>query len=104
MSSLHNLGRHIAMHEYLTVNCPLKPAEIDRLLQFQDPLEVAVECTELGNTIHDLDMGFFMDRANPEETFPVMPHKTGQEPPEQKQEMSAKKPGKSRAGKKNPER
>lgn len=104
VSALHELGRHIAMHEYLTVNCPLKTAEIDRLLQFQDPLEVAVECTGLGNTIHDLDIGFFLDRANPEETFPMMSHETGQNTPEQRQEATTKKPGKSRSGKKNPER
>ena len=54
------------MHEYLTVNCPVKSAEVDRLLRCQDPLEVAAECTELGNTIHDLDMAFLLNRANPE--------------------------------------
>ena len=104
VSDLHELGRHIAMHEYLTVNCPLKSAEIDRFLRFQDPLEVAVECTELGNTIHDLDMAFFLNRANSEENFPMIPHETAQDIPEQRQESSAKKPGKSRSGRKNPER
>ena len=70
VSDLHELGRHIAMHEYLTVNCPLKSAEIDRLLQLQDPLEVAVQCTE-GKASPDMDLSFLMDRVEPELTFPM---------------------------------
>ena len=104
VSALHELGRHIAMHEYLTVNCPLKSAEIDRLLQFQDPLEVAVGCADLQNTVPDLDMGFFLDRANPEETYPLVSGERAQDAPEQKQDAQSKKPGRNRTGKKSPER
>ena len=68
--TLHELGHHIAMHEYLTGDHPLETEEINRLLRFQDPLEVAVDCAK-GYDFREMDMGFLMDRSGPEETYPM---------------------------------
>ena len=68
--TLHELGHHIAMHEYLTGEHPLETEEINRLLRFQDPLEVAVDCAK-GYDFREMDMGFLMDRSGPEETYPM---------------------------------
>ena len=46
---------------------PLDGKDISRLLRFQDPLEVAVDCAE-GYTLQDMDLGFLMDRREPEGT------------------------------------
>ena len=72
LGSLHTLGYFIAMHEYLTGEHCFSEEEVSRLLRFEDPLEVAAECAEIGNTLHDINLQFYMERANPEESFPMV--------------------------------
>ena len=70
IETLHELGHFISMHDYLTGQQPLDGKDISRLLRFQDPLEVAVDCAE-GYTLQDMDLGFLMDRREPEGTYPM---------------------------------
>ncbi|MBQ9345981.1 MAG: hypothetical protein IJT94_01405 [Oscillibacter sp.] len=71
IETLHELGHFIAMHDYLTGQDALDDKDINRLLRFQDPLEVAVDCAE-GYTLQNLELGFLMDRAEPELTHPMI--------------------------------
>ena len=71
IETLHELGHFIAMHDYLTGQDALDYKDINRLLRFKDPLEVAVECAE-GYTLQNLELGFLMDRSEPELTFPMV--------------------------------
>ena len=73
IAELHTFGRHIAMHEYLTEEYSFDRDEAERLLKFRDPLEVAVECTGLSNTIHDLNVDYYMEKADPEADYPMLP-------------------------------
>ena len=73
IAELHTFGRHIAMHQYLTEEYSFDRDEAERLLKFRDPLEVAVECTGLSGTIHDLNVAYYLDMANPEADYPMLP-------------------------------
>ena len=73
IAELHTFGRHIAMHQYLTEEYSFERDEAERLLKFRDPLEVAVECTGLSGTIHDLNVAYYLDMANPEADYPMLP-------------------------------
>ena len=73
IENLHEFGRFIAMHQYLTAEYSFDRDEAERLLRFSDPLEVAVECTGLNSTIHDLNIAYFLDMANPEADYPMLP-------------------------------
>ena len=73
IAELHTFGRYIAMHEYLTEEYSFDRDEAARLLKFRDPLEVAVECTGLSGTIHDLNVAYYLDMANPEADYPMLP-------------------------------
>ena len=94
LDSLHTLGYLIATHEYLTKAYRFSEDEISLLLRFEDPLEVAAECAEIGNTLHDINLQFYMERANPEESYPMVNgaaslntgRKTVRRPPEHKKE------------------
>ena len=70
IETLHELGHFIAMHDYLTGQDALDDTDINRLLRFKDPLEVAVDCAE-GYSLQNIDLGFLMDRAEPELTHPM---------------------------------
>ena len=72
VDDLHELGRYIDMHGYLTEEHSFEESEVERLLRFRDPLEVVVGCTELGCTIYDLNVAFYLDRADPEESYPML--------------------------------
>ncbi|MBQ9348381.1 MAG: hypothetical protein IJT94_13780 [Oscillibacter sp.] len=72
IAELHTFGRHIAMHQYLTEEYSFDRDEAERLLKFRDPLEVAVECTGLSGTIHNLNMAYYLDMANPEADYPML--------------------------------
>ena len=98
IAELHTFGRHIAMHEYLTEEYSFDRDETERLLKFHDPLEVAVECTGLSGTIHDLNVAYYLDMANPEADFPMFPD-SGTPVPE-----PAQKPERRRSAHKNKER
>ena len=73
IAELHTFGRHIAMHQYLTEEYSFHRDEAERLLKFRDPLEVAVECTGLSGTIHDLNVAYYLDMVNPEADYPMLP-------------------------------
>ena len=60
------------MHQYLTEEYRFDRDEAERLLKFRDPLEVAVECAGLSNTIHDLNVAYYLDMANPEADYPMI--------------------------------
>ena len=96
IEELHTFGRHIAMHEYLTEEYGFEAGEVERLLKFRDPLEVAVECTGLSNTIHDLNVAYYLDMANSEADYPMLPD--GGTPAQETE--AAKKPERKRSARK----
>ena len=98
IENLHEFGRFIAMHQYLTEEYSFDRDEAERLLKFRDPLEVAVECTGLSDTIHDLNVAYYLDMANPEADYPMLPD-SGTPAPE-----PAQKPERRRPAHKNKER
>ena len=69
---LHQFGYRIAMHEYLTTGYGFNRGEVELLLKYQDPLEVAVSCSFLENTIFDLDLGYCLYKAPPGDDFPMV--------------------------------
>ena len=98
IGELHTFGCHAAMHRYLTEKYSFNRGEAERLLKFRDPLNVAVECAGLRGTIHDLNVGYYLDMANPEADYPMLPDADApaQEP--------AQRPERKRAAHKNKER
>ena len=102
MAELHELGHHIAMHEYLTTEYRFEKCEAERLLRFRDPLEVVVGCTELGCTIYDLNVAFYLDRADPEESYPMLPD--GDTSPQERETNTQKNPARNRPARKGAER
>ena len=102
IAELHTFGRHIAMHQYLTEEYSFEREEAERLLKFCDPLEVAVECTGLSGTIHNLNMAYYLDMANPEADYPMLPD--GDAPSQEREAGTAQKPEQRRPAHKNKER
>ena len=97
IADVYHLGLHAAMHEYLTNNHHFEEDEANRLLRFQDPLEVAVEATGIGNTILALELTAYLDQAEVEENFPLAHDDTSSvpEPREQQKPATEKKKAKT---------
>ena len=91
IAELHTFGHHIAMHQYLTEEYRFDRDEAERLLKFRDPLEVAVECAGLSSTIHDLNVAYYLDMANPEADYPMLPD-SGTPAPEPAQKPERRRP------------
>ena len=98
VAELHSFGRHIAMHQYLTEEYSFDRDEAARLMKFRDPLEVAVECTGLSGTIHDLNVAYYLDMANPEADYPMLPD--GGTPAQETETATTNKPERKRTARK----
>ena len=98
ITELHTFGRHIAMHQYLTAEYSFDRDEAARLMKFRDPLEVAVECTGLSGTIHDLNVAYYLDMANPEADYPMLPD--GGTPAQETETATTNKPERKRTARK----
>lgn len=68
--ALHTFGWYVEMHEYLTCEHDFEQEELNRLLRFENPLETAVECGNMGRTLSNLNLSFYLDRMNAEDIYP----------------------------------
>ena len=98
IEEIHDVGGYIRMHQYLTDEYQFDVAETERLLKFEDPLEVALSCSEMDASNLDRNrLTFYLDRRNAEESFPladaVPPAET-----RRRQTQAAKKHGARKGG------
>ena len=69
---IHDMGSYIYAHQLLTEEYHFDIAETERLLRFEDPLEVALSCAEMdASNLTRRNLTFYMDRARAEENFPL---------------------------------
>ena len=69
---IHDMGSYIYMHQYLTQEYEFDVAETERLLKFEDPLEVALSCAEMDATNLERNrLMFYLDRHEAETWFPL---------------------------------
>ena len=61
------MGSYIYMHQYLTQEYEFDVAETERLLKFEDPLEVALSCAEMdASNLERNRLTFYLDRHEAE--------------------------------------
>ena len=90
---IHDMGGYIQMHLYLTDGYEFDLAETERLLRFEDPLEVALSCAEMdASNLERNRLTVYLDRREAEKWFPVR-----EEAPRQQAE-AAKKQGVRKGG------
>ena len=69
---IHDMGGYIQMHLYLTDGYEFDLAETERLLRFEDPLEVALSCAEMdASNLERNRLTVYLDRREAEKWFPV---------------------------------
>ena len=86
------------MHQRLTDGYEFDVAETERLLRFEDPLEVALSCAEMDASNLDRNrLTFYLDRRNAEESFPLADAVPPAEAPRQ-QTQAVKKHGARKGG------
>ncbi|MBP5718477.1 MAG: hypothetical protein J6X53_05800, partial [Abditibacteriota bacterium] len=72
VTDLHDIGGYIYAHQYLTDGYEFDVAETERLLKFEDPLEVALSCAEMdASNLNRNRLTFYLDRRKAEESFPL---------------------------------
>ena len=90
---IHDMGGYIQMHLYLTDGYEFDLAETERLLRFENPLEVALSCAEMdASNLERNRLTVYLDRREAEKWFPVR-----EEAPRQQAE-AAKKQGVRKGG------
>ena len=91
---IHDMGSYIYAHQYLTEEYQFDISETERLLKFEDPLEVALSCAEMdASNLKRQSLASYMDRARAEENFPladVVPQE--EERPSNKAKQSRRNP------------
>ena len=102
VDDLHELGRYIDMHGYLTEEHSFEESEVERLLRFENPLEVAVECVNLGGDIRSVDLNFYLSRMDAEDIYPMLPD--GDTSPQEQETDTKKNPARNRPVRKGTER
>ena len=97
---IHDMGSYIYMHQYLTQEYEFDVAETERLLKFEDPLEVALSCAEMdASNLARNRLTFYLDRRRAEESFPLADAVPSAETPQpQQQTQAAKKHGARKGG------
>ena len=94
VTDLHDIGGYIYAHQYLTEEYQFDISETERLLKFEDPLEVALSCAEMdASNLKRQSLASYMDRARAEENFPladVVPQE--EERPSNKAKQSRRNP------------
>ena len=72
IEEIHDVGAYIYMHQRLTDGYEFDVAETERLLRFENPLEVALSCAEMDASNLDRNrLTFYLDRRRAEELFPL---------------------------------
>ena len=72
VTDLHDIGGYIYAHQYLTEEYQFDISETERLLKFENPLEVALSCAEMdASNLKRQGLAPYMDRARAEENFPL---------------------------------
>ena len=95
---IHDMGGYIQMHLYLTDGYEFDLAETERLLRFENPLEVALSCAEMDASNLDRNrLTFYLDRRRAEESFPLADAVPPAEAPRQ-QTQAVKKHGARKGG------
>ena len=95
---IHDMGGYIQMHLYLTDGYEFDLAETERLLRFEDPLEVALSCAEMdASNLERNRLTVYLDRREAEKWFPVREKAPPAEAPRQQAE-AAKKQGVRKGG------
>ena len=90
---IHDMGGYIQMHLYLTDGYEFDLAETERLLRFEDPLEVALSCAEMdASNLERNRLTVYLDRREAEKWFP------GREEAPRQQAEAAKKQGVRKGG------
>ena len=102
IEAIRELGRYIDMYGYLTEEHNFEESEVERLLRFEDPLEVAVECVNLGGDIRTVDLNFYLNRMNAEKIFPILPD--SDTPPQERETDPKKDTERKRTARKGKER
>lgn len=74
INEAHAFRDYLNAHHYLTMEHAFTDAEVDELLEFADPLEVATACI-MSNTSRDLDICDMLDKINAKENFPLTDRK-----------------------------
>ena len=98
VTDLHDIGGYIYAHQYLTEEYQFDISETERLLKFEDPLEVALSCAEMdASNLKRQSLASYMDRARAEENFPLADVAPPAEAPRQQPE-AAKKRGAGKGG------
>ena len=91
IEEIHDVGAYIYMHQRLTDGYEFDVAETERLLRFEDPLEVALSCAEMDASNLDRNrLTFYLDRRRAEESFSLADAVPPAEAPRQ-QTQAAKK-------------
>ena len=96
VENLHELGLFIEMHRYLTEEHTFEESEVERLLRFQDPLEAVTESAGPGGEIRNVNLDFYLDRADAEAVYPLiqdsaLPESVPARPPEPKRPVKRPK-------------
>ena len=98
VEELHEVGGYIYAHQFLTQEYRFDIAETERLLRFEDPLEVALSCAEMdAYNLKRQSLASYMDRARAEENFPLADVAPPAEAPRQ-QTQATKKHGARKGG------
>ena len=98
VEELHEVGGYIYAHQFLTQEYRFDIAETERLLRFEDPLEVALSCAEMdAYNLKRQSLASYMDRARAEENFPLADIVPPAEAPRQ-QTQATKKHGARKGG------
>ena len=72
IEEIYDVGGYIRMHQCLTEEYQFDISETERLLKFEDPLEVALSCAEMDASNLDRNrLTFYLDRRRAEELFPL---------------------------------
>ena len=98
VTDLHDIGGYIYAHQFLTEEYRFNIAETERLLKFEDPLEVALSCAEMdASNLARNRLTFYLDRRKAEESFPLADAVPPAETP-RRQTQAAKKHGARKGG------
>ena len=98
IEEIYDVGGYIRMHQCLTEAYQFDISETERLLKFEDPLEVALSCAEMDASNLDRNrLTFYLDRRRAEESFPLADAVPPAETPRQ-QTQAAKKHGARKGG------
>ena len=92
VTDLHDIGDYIYAHQYLTEEYQFDISETERLLKFEDPLEVALSCAEMdASNLKRQSLASYMNRAQAEENFPLADVVPSAEAPRQQTESERKR-------------